>query len=89
MTMVVRKPARVKPQASNGREQFEREKTMKNKISAAGLILGAVVGVVAAAFLGKWILWLGLGLAIGLAAGSVRARRLPAAERGKQLEARS
>lgn len=48
---------------------------MKKKISAAGLVLGAVLGVIAAALVGKWIFWLGLGLAIGLAAGTLRARR--------------
>ena len=61
---------------------------MKKNISAAGLILGALLGVIAAAFFGKWILWLGLGLAIGFVAGSVRAPRrlqIPARSGGQEL----
>ena len=53
---------------------------MTSKLSTVGLMVGALAGVVAGAFLGSWILWLGLGLVIGLAAGSVRARRLRPAE---------
>jgi len=55
-------------------------KTMKSKLSTVGLIVGALAGVVAGAFLGSWILWLGLGVVIGLAAGTVRGRRLPPGE---------
>lgn len=58
---------------------------MKSRISAAGLIVGALLGVIAGAFLGSWILWLGLGVAIGLAAGAVT-RRGAGASRGQLRE---
>ena len=45
------------------------------KISLVGLVLGAILGIVAALLAGVWIIWLGAGLAIGLMIGSVRARR--------------
>jgi hypothetical protein len=48
---------------------------MKKKISIIGLILGAMVGVVAGLLAGGWLMWLGLGLAIGLLIGSASARR--------------
>lgn len=48
---------------------------MKKKLSFVGLVLGAMVGVVAALMAGGWLLWLGLGLAIGLLIGSASARR--------------
>jgi len=60
-------------------------KTMKSKLSSVGLIVGALAGVVAGAFLGSWILWLGLGVVIGLAAGTVRARRLSPGEPVRRL----
>jgi hypothetical protein len=50
------------------------EKVMK-KFSLVGLVLGALVGVVAAFLAGGWLFWLGLGLAIGLVAGSARRQR--------------
>jgi uncharacterized membrane protein YoaK (UPF0700 family) len=62
---------------------------MRKHISAVGLIVGALLGVIAAAFLGKWILWLGLGLAIGFVAGAVRSPRrlqLPAGSDGEQVK---
>jgi uncharacterized membrane protein YoaK (UPF0700 family) len=48
---------------------------MKKKISLVGLVLGAMVGVVAGLMAGGWLMWLGLGLAIGLLIGSASARR--------------
>jgi hypothetical protein len=49
--------------------------TMKKKISLIGLVLGAMVGIIAGLLAGGWLLWLGLGLAIGLLIGSASARR--------------
>ena len=37
------------------------------KISLIGLVLGAILGIVAALLAGVWIIWLGAGLAIGAA----------------------
>jgi len=45
------------------------------KISLIGLVLGAILGIVAALLAGVWIIWLGAGLAIGLMIGSVQRRR--------------
>jgi hypothetical protein len=50
------------------------ENVMK-KISLAGVILGMVVGALAALLSGSWIFWLGAGLAIGLMVGAAQARR--------------
>lgn len=61
---------------------------MTKKISIAGLALGAVVGVIAGAFLGQWFLWLGLGITLGLIAGTVRARRLDEHEAARRTEVR-
>ncbi len=44
------------------------------KLSLIGLVLGAVLGVVVLVF-GKWLFWLGAGLAIGLFLGSAQSRR--------------
>ena len=38
------------------------------KISIAGLILGMVLGAAAGLLVGKWLFWLGAGLAIGVVA---------------------
>jgi len=45
------------------------------KISLAGVILGMVVGALAAMVSGSWIFWLGAGMAIGLFLGAAQARR--------------
>ena len=45
------------------------------KFSLIGLALGAVLGILVALVLGKWLFWLGLGLAIGLMIGSTQTRR--------------
>jgi len=50
------------------------KKAMK-KISLVGLILGAMLGVIAGLLAGGWLLWLGVGLAIGVVIGSAQARR--------------
>src|SRR5260370_42274702 len=44
------------------------------KISLAGLILGMIVGALAAMLSGSWIFWLGAGLAIGMLLGAAQAR---------------
>ena len=49
------------------------------KLSLIGLLLGAVFGMVVALVFGKWLFWLGVGLAIGLLIGS--SRRSPLASR--------
>jgi high-affinity Fe2+/Pb2+ permease len=54
------------------------EKKMK-KLSFSGLMLGAVAGMAIALMFGKWIFWLGLGLAIGMFIGSISARHRLAA----------
>ena len=45
------------------------------KISLVGLILGAMLGVIAALLAGGWLFWLGAGLAIGVVVGSALGRR--------------
>jgi hypothetical protein len=45
------------------------------KISLVGLMLGAMLGMAVALIFGKWLFWLGTGLAIGLLVGSARGRR--------------
>ncbi len=45
------------------------------KLSLAGLLLGAMLGMIVALVFGKWLLWLGIGLAIGLFIGSSYGRR--------------
>jgi hypothetical protein len=45
------------------------------KISLVGLILGVIVGALAAMLSGSWIFWLGTGLAIGMLLGAAQARR--------------
>lgn len=45
------------------------------KVSLVGLVLGAILGMIAALLAGVWIIWLGAGLALGLMIGSVRGRR--------------
>jgi uncharacterized membrane protein YoaK (UPF0700 family) len=45
------------------------------KISMAGVILGMIVGALAAMLSGSWIFWLGAGLAIGMLLGAAQARR--------------
>ena len=47
------------------------------KISLMGLTLGAILGMAVALIFGKWLFWLGTGLAIGLFVGSAQARREP------------
>ena len=49
------------------------------KLSCSGLMVGALAGMVVALMFGKWILWLGLGLVIGMFIGSVSARHRLAA----------
>ncbi|MBZ5508081.1 MAG: hypothetical protein LAO78_21670 [Acidobacteriia bacterium] len=44
------------------------------KISLVGLILGALLGAIAALMAGGWLFWLGTGLVIGLMIGSVQTR---------------
>jgi uncharacterized membrane protein YoaK (UPF0700 family) len=55
------------------------EQVMK-KISLIGLTLGAILGMAVALIFGKWLFWLGTGLAIGLFVGSAQARRGPLPE---------
>jgi len=50
------------------------------KISIIGLTLGAILGMAVALIFGKWLFWLGTGLAIGLFVGSAQARRGPLAD---------
>jgi uncharacterized membrane protein YoaK (UPF0700 family) len=50
------------------------ENVMK-RISLLGVILGLIVGVLAAAFSGSWILWLGAGMVVGVLIGAAQARR--------------
>jgi uncharacterized membrane protein YoaK (UPF0700 family) len=45
------------------------------KISLVGLMLGAMLGMAVALIFGKWLFWLGAGLAIGLFIGSTQSRR--------------
>jgi F0F1-type ATP synthase assembly protein I len=59
---------------TTGRKAIDGE-AMKKKISIIGLVLGAMVGVIAGLLAGGWLMWLGLGLAIGLLIGSASARR--------------
>jgi len=47
---------------------------MKN-VSLTGVVLGMMLGIIAAMLSGGWFFWLGTGLAIGVVVGSVVARR--------------
>jgi hypothetical protein len=53
----------------------ERNGEVMKKVSLAGLILGIVLGIIVGLLSGTWLLWLGLGLAIGVVVGSAQARR--------------
>jgi gas vesicle protein len=62
------------------------EEVMK-KVSLAGVILGVILGAMAALLSGSWLLWLGLGLAIGVVVGAAQARRgRPDAVEGQQAK---
>jgi hypothetical protein len=45
------------------------------RISLVGVLLGVVLGLIVGLLSGSWILWLGLGLVIGVGVGSAAARR--------------
>jgi uncharacterized membrane protein YoaK (UPF0700 family) len=45
------------------------------KLSLIGLVLGAMLGIVVTLVFGKWLFWLGAGMAIGLFLGSAQSRR--------------
>jgi hypothetical protein len=45
------------------------------KLSLAGLLLGAMLGMIVALVFGKWIFWLATGLTIGVFIGRGSARR--------------
>jgi len=48
------------------------------RISFPGVVLGLVMGLAAGLLFGTWLLWLGLGLTIGIFIGSAgRGRRKP------------
>jgi len=44
-------------------------------ISLLGVVLGLIVGALAAMLSGSWILWLGAGMAVGVLLGAAQARR--------------
>ena len=48
---------------------------MKKKISIVGLVLGSLLGAAVALIFGKWLFWLGIGLALGVVIGSAGTRR--------------
>jgi len=48
---------------------------MKKKISIIGVVLGAVLGIIAVLMAGGWLFWLGIGLALGVVIGSAGTRR--------------
>ena len=45
------------------------------RISVLGVILGLIMGALAAMLSGSWILWLGAGMALGALVGAAQARR--------------
>ena len=45
------------------------------RISLMGILFGIVLGAVVGLLSGSWILWLGLGLIVGVFIGSLSARR--------------
>jgi uncharacterized membrane protein YoaK (UPF0700 family) len=45
------------------------------RISLLGVVLGLMVGALAAVLSGSWILWLGAGMALGVLIGAAQARR--------------
>jgi len=45
------------------------------RISLLGVVLGLIVGALAAMLSGSWILWLGAGMAVGVLLGAAQARR--------------
>jgi len=45
------------------------------RISLLGVVLGLIVGALAAMLSGSWILWLGAGMAVGVFLGAAQARR--------------
>jgi hypothetical protein len=54
------------------------------KVSLVGLVLGAMLGVIASLLAGGWLFWLGAGLALGVVIGSAQARlsRVPRGNMG-------
>ncbi len=56
------------------------------KLSLIGLVVGAMFGVLVALVFGKWLLWLGLGLVIGVMIGSAsRQTQVPRLREGAKL----
>ena len=55
------------------------------KISLAGVSLGVVAGILVGLLSGTWLLWLGLGLAIGVVVGSAQTRARHDQSRGASL----
>jgi hypothetical protein len=45
------------------------------RISLLGVVLGLIVGALAAALSGSWILWLGAGMVLGVLIGAAQTRR--------------
>jgi hypothetical protein len=68
---------RNKPRGFRGLEQRMGNMKLENivkKISIFGIVLGFLAGALVAMISGTWILWLSLGLAIGVLLGSAGAR---------------
>lgn len=57
------------------------------KISLIGLVLGALLGVVAGLMSGSWLFWLGMGLVAGVLIGSAGARRSRLPRRSSNVSA--
>jgi uncharacterized membrane protein YoaK (UPF0700 family) len=53
---------------------FAAMESVMKKVSIVGLILGALLGAVAALMAGGWLFWLGAGLVLGVMIGSTQAR---------------
>jgi uncharacterized membrane protein YoaK (UPF0700 family) len=53
----------------------ERGRHVMKRISLLGVVLGLIVGALAAMLSGSWILWLGAGMVVGVLLGAAQARR--------------
>jgi len=67
--------SQLRPRKSIAIGEKERGRHVMKRISLLGVVLGLMVGALAAMLSGSWILWLGAGIAVGVFLGAAQARR--------------